>query len=234
MRHGRLCNVLVAVALIVAPVAFADTVTWEITANRTYGYAGGSAALTGTGIGVNAVQDSTTGTSFNIYNGKLNFTTGAEISGQNWTWGAGSAGQLNLTGCIDNVTVTGLCNSKSAVAVLLSDDFTSAAIMSLPFGNFGLTLGNITGNIDTMLANQFGVSTVISSAVYNTTVQMGGSPGSSFSSAPNLGGSINGINASATSMSMPEYWGVAENFGFLALVLLVLGGLTRFGRYARG
>jgi hypothetical protein len=233
MIRGRLCNVLLAVALVAAPAAIADTVSWSIMPNvGTYDYAGGSAVLTGTGIGVQSVQDSTTGAFFNIINGRLNFTTGF-ATGQPWTWGAGQPGSLNLTGCISTVTVSGQCDGSSPAAVLLSDDFTSAQILS--FGpTFQLTLGNITGNIDSTLASDLGVSTVISSALYNTSVLIGGSSGSSFSNAPNLGGSINSINASSTSMSVPEYWGVAENFGFLVIVLLVLGGLTRFGRYARG
>ena len=226
MIFGRLGNVLLPLALVLAPAAFADTLSWSIMANiGTYDYAGGAAPLIGTGIGVQSVQDITTGTFFNIVNGQLGFTTGA--SNGSWSWGAGqpNSNQLNLTGCISNVTVSGQCGAQSPVSVLLSDDFTNAQILS--WGpSFQVSLGNITGNIDATLANQFGVSTVISSALFNTTTQISGSMGSSFSSAPNLGGSINSSFATGAT-SMPESWGITEAFELLALMFVVLAGLTR-------
>jgi hypothetical protein len=178
--------------LFLAPMsAFADTLSWSLLSNvGTYTYAGGSAPFTGSGIGVQSVQDTTTGVSFNIFNGLLTFTTGP--SNGLWSWGPGQPGsnELNLTGCIDNVTVAVQCTQGSPTSALLSDDFTSAQIFL--FGqSFKVTLGNIAGNLDAGLAQSFGISTAISSGLYNTTAQIGASYGSNFSNAPNLGGSIN-------------------------------------------
>ena len=164
MRLGRLCKVLTSAALLLAPTAFADTLSWSIMSNvGTYDYAGGAAPLSGTGIGVQSVQDTTTGVFFNIVNGQLGFTTGAyNGNGTTWSWGAGqpNSNQLNLTGCISNVTVAGQCGAQSPVSVLLSDDFTNAQIFS--WGpNFQVSLGNITGSIDATLANQFGEMNLI-------------------------------------------------------------------------
>jgi PEP-CTERM motif-containing protein len=196
------CKALLAMALFLAPMSgFADTLSWTLPSNvGTYSYAGGSAPFTGSGIGVQSVQDTTTGVIFNIFNGLLSFTTGP--SNGVWSWGTAQPGQLSLTGCIDNVTVSGACNSSSPTSVLFSDAFTSAQIFSVG-PNFKVTLGNIIGNIDAGLAAKFGVSTTISDGVYNTTTQIGGSYGSSFSNAPNLGGSINSDPASS-SATAPE------------------------------
>jgi hypothetical protein len=187
------CKVLLAMVLFLAPMsAFADTLSWSIPSGvGTYSWTGGNAPLTGNGIGVQSVQDTTNGAFFNIFNGVLNFTTGPSSGG--WSWGPGQPGinELNLTGCIDNVTVTGLCSAQgSPASALFTDDFTSATIF--PVGpNFDVSLGNIAGTLNASLAASFGLSTAIPSGVYNTTLQIGGIFGSSFSNAPNLGGSIN-------------------------------------------
>jgi len=208
-------------ALFLAPMSgFADTLSWSIASNvGTYSYAGGSAPFTGSGIGILSVQDTTTGVIFNIFNGLLSFTTGS--SNGLWSWGAAPPGQLSLTGCIDNVTVSGACNSSSPTSVLFSDAFTSAQIFSVGPA-FKVTLGNITGNIDAGLAASFGVSTVITDGLYNTTAQIGGSYGSSFSNAPNLGGSINSDPAS-NSVTAPE----PGTISLLGAGLIVLVGFRK-------
>lgn len=214
------CKVLSAMVLFLAPMsAFADTLSWSILPNvGSYSYAGGSAPLTGSGIGVQSVQDTTTGVFFNIFNGVLNFTTGPGSGG--WSWGAGQPGnnELNLTGCIDNVTVAGLCSTQgSPASALFTDDFTSATIF--PVGpNFDVTLGNIAGTLNTSLATSFGVSATIPSGVYNTTAQISGIYGSSFSNAPNLGGSIN-----SDPSRVPE----PATLTLFGMGLLALAGLPR-------
>jgi hypothetical protein len=214
------CKVLLAMMLFLVPMsAFADTLSWSILPNvGTYSFAGGTAPLIGSGIGVQSVQDTTTGVSFNIFNGSLNFTTGPGSGG--WSWGAGLPGinELNLTGCIDNVTVSGLCSAQgSPASALFTDDFTSATIF--PFGsNFDVTLGNIAGTLNASLATSFGVSATIPSGVYNTTAQISGIYGSSFSNVPNLGGSIN-----SDPPKLPE----PATLTLLGMGLLALAGLPR-------
>jgi hypothetical protein len=214
-----ICKMLLAMVLFLAPTsAFADTLSWSILPNvGVYSFAGGTSPLIGSGIGVQSVQDTTTGVSFNIFNGLLNFTTGPGSGG--WSWGAGLPGinELNLTGCIDNVTFLGSCTSSSPTSALFTDDFTSATIF--PFGpNFDVTLGNIAGTLNAGLAQSLGVSAAIPSGVYNTTAQIGGIYGSSFSNVPNLGGSIN-----SDPQGLPE----PATLTLLGIGLLALGGLPR-------
>jgi hypothetical protein len=214
------CEVLLVMALFLAPMsAFADTLSWSIPPGvGTYSWTGGNAPLTGNGIGVQSVQDTTSGAFFTIFNGVLNFTTGPGSGG--WSWGAGTPGvdELNLTGCIDNVTVTGLCSAQgSPASPLFTDDFTSATIF--PVGpNFDVSLGNIAGTLNANLAQILRLSTAIPTGVYNTTLQIGGIYGSSFSNALNLGGSIN-----SDPPALPE----PGTLTLLGMGLLALVGLPR-------
>ncbi len=204
-RSWKAVLVLLAVALCLslAPTAaLADTINWSITATGTIAYAGGLNPLVGNSIGVASVQDTTTGLSFNIVGGTLSYTSGANNGP--WSWGAGGPGTMTLNGCISGVTGNGNCNTAGGFVNLFSDQFTSATIFQ-PFGNvnYQVQLGNITATIDSALAAQFGVSTAVASALYNTTVNVNGAPFGSAFNGVNLGGSITST-AAANPTAVPE------------------------------
>jgi hypothetical protein len=223
---GRSWKVALAVVTIVLSLslmptaALADTLNWTITATGTIDYAGPGSPLTGSNIAITSVQDATTGASLNIVGGILNFTSGGNNGP--WSWGTGAPGTLTLSGCISGLTGNGNCNTAGGFVNLLSDDFTSAAIFQ-PFGgvNYQVQLGNITGTLDAALAGQFGVYTTVSSALYNTTVDVSGQPFGAAFNGVNLGGSINST-ASAGSASVPEPSSAGLlGFGFIGLVIAV-------------
>jgi hypothetical protein len=195
-------GVLLVIVLSLAPMAaFADTLNWSISATSisapgTLTYAGSSSPLIGTNIGVASVQDTTTGVSFNITNGLLNFTSGTGLGF--WSWGAAPTGTLSLTGCINSV-------SLNVCGTLLSDDFTSAMI-SQPYGlpNYQVQLANITGTLNSALAGAFGVNGTVSSALYDTTVDVKGANfGLAILNGVTLGGTINST-APAGPVTLPE------------------------------
>ena len=139
-------------------------------------YAGGSAALVGTNIGVDNVTGlqtpSNDGVTRSCFGCVLNFTTGALSSSWNW----GGPGTISLDGSIPGVGIFGSTN-------LFSGTFTSASVVSLSgvtvvaltnfFATnnvnvtnfFGLPSGGYVGNIN--LSFQVPADTVIGGA-FNT------------------------------------------------------------------
>jgi hypothetical protein len=200
-KAGLLLLAVILSLSLVPTVALADTLNFTIAPTGTISYASGG-SLVGSGIGVTAIQDTTTGVTYNVVNGALNFTSGGYLG--SWSWGAGAAGTLTLSGCISGVTGNGNCGTAGGIVNLLSDDFTSAVVFQ-PYGNinYQVQLGNITGVLDSGLAAQFGVSTPLSSALYNTSIDVQGATlGNSFSGF-NLGGSISSTVTSAPAQ-VPE------------------------------
>jgi hypothetical protein len=177
--------------------AFADTLSWSISATGSLAYAGLTSPLVGTNIGVTSVTDTTTNTTLNIVSGILSFTSGA--SSGPWSWGAG--GNLTLSGCIAGVT--GNCTSNG-FATLLGDDFTSATIFQTGIPNYQVQLGNVTGTLDSTLAQYLGVSTLVSSALYDTTVNVNGANFGANFSGTNLGGTLNATASAAPTAKVPE------------------------------
>jgi PEP-CTERM motif len=207
---------LVAVILslsLVPTVALADTLNFTIAPTGTISYASGG-ALVGSSIGVTAIQDTTTGVTYNVVNGALNFTSGGYLG--SWSWGAGAPGTLTLSGCISGITGNGNCGTAGGVVNLFSDDFTSAMIFQ-PYGNvnYQVQLGNITGILDSALAAQFGVSTGVSSALYNTSIDVQGATLGNPFNGFNLGGSISStVAAGPTQVPEPSSAGLL-GFGLI-------------------
>jgi hypothetical protein len=198
---GSFKALLVIVLALVGPTAaFADQLVWTITpSSGSLSYGGGTGALVGTNIGITSVQDG--GTILNISGGSLNFTTGSGTAGA-WSWGAAPAGTLTLTGSING----------GPNGVLFSDEFTSASILSL--GGLQLQLGGLVGTLSSTLANDLGVSTIVSSAADSIFVSITGAVGSSFDVRA-LSGQINTTSA-ANPVTAPEP----------ASLLLLISGLA--------
>jgi hypothetical protein len=224
-RIGRSWKATLLVLAVVLPLSFvptvalADTLNFTIAPTGTISYASGG-SLVGSGIGVTAVQDTTTGVTYNVVNGALNFTSGGYLG--SWSWGSGAPGTLMLSGCISGVTGNGNCGTAGGVVSLLSDDFTSAMVFQ-PYGNinYQVQLGNITGILDSGLAAQFGVSTALSSALYNTTIDVQGHTLGNPFNGFNLGGSISSTVAAAPAQVPEPSSAGLLGFGFIGLVVAV-------------
>jgi hypothetical protein len=222
MRRRRRAVSLAATVALLPLAALADSATdWSLLAGGSYSWNGSSSSgLVGTNIPSSTVLGANTplhnGSALSIVDGYLNFTSGQyNGNGSNWSWGAG--GVLNLTGCIPGVTATACTGSNNVT--LLSDDFQSVQIVPL-IGSLDAVFGNITGTINSAVANYFGVPSAFSTASFATAISTIGSPGSHFSGA-NLLGTIN----ADPPVSALEYWGIGESLGFFALVLIAFGGL---------
>jgi hypothetical protein len=116
------------------------------------------------------------------------------------------------------VTATACTGSNNVT--LLSDDFQSVQIVPV-IGSLDAVFGNITGTINSAVASYFGVPSAFSTASFTTSISTIGSSGRAFSGA-NLLGTIN----ADPRVSAPEYWGIGESLGFLALVLITFCVLT--------
>jgi hypothetical protein len=183
--------------------AYADTLSWSVTATGTIAYAGFGTSgnpLSGSNIGIASVSHN--GTTLNIVNGLLSFVTGgAGADLGSWSWGGTPSGVLTLSGCISGVTVSGGCTSSDHTT-LLGDDFTSATIFQAG-GGYQVQLGQINGTLGAALAQYFGVSTVVSSALYDSTINVNGAAVGQAFNGFNLGGSIN-TTSSAAPANVPE------------------------------
>ena len=222
MRRRGWVSALSAILFLLPVLALADPDTdWSLLTGGSYSWNGSSnSGLVGTNIPSSTVLGANTplhnGASLSIVDGYLNFTSGQyNGNGSNWSWGAG--GVLNLTGCIAGVTATA-CTGSNNVA-LVSDDFQSVQIVPV-INALDVVFGNITGTINSAVANYFGVPSMFSTASFTTAISTTGSPGSAFSGA-NLLGTI----SADPPVSAPEYWGIGESFWFFALVLAAFGGL---------
>jgi hypothetical protein len=216
MRSRGWVSALAATFILFPVAALADPDTdWSLLAGGTYSWNGlSTSGLVGSNIpSATVFGDSTplhNGGLLPIVSGYLNFTSGAyNGTGSNWSWGAG--GVLNLTGCIPGVTATACTGSNNVT--LLSDDFQSVQIVPL-IGSLDAVFGNITGTINSAVANYFGVPSAFATASFTTTIVTSGRPGSAFSGA-NLLGTIN----ADPPVSAPEYWAIGESLGFFAFVL---------------
>jgi hypothetical protein len=223
MRRRRVSALAATVVLLPLTVLADSDTDWSLLAGGSYSWNGSSSSgLVGTNIPSSTVLGANTplhnGASLSIVDGYLNFTSGQyNGTGSNWSWGAGAAGTLNLTGCIAGVTATA-CTGSNNVA-LLSDDFQSVQILPV-FNAVDVVFGNITGTINPLVASYFGVPSAFATASFTTAISTTGIPGRAFSGA-NLLGTID----ADPSVLAPEYWGIGESLGFFALVLIAFGGL---------
>jgi hypothetical protein len=213
-------------ALILSPMAVLGSSTdWSLASGGSYSWNGSSTSgLVGQNIPSLTVLGAGTplnnGSSLSIVGGYLNFVSGAyNGTGSNWSWGAG--GVLNLTGCIAGVTAAA-CTGSNNVS-LISDDFQSVQIVPL-LGALDVVFGNITGTINTSVANYFGISSVFSAASFTTAIATNGAPGHALSGTDIFGT----ISADPPSVATAEYWGIGESLAFFALVVVAFALMVRF------
>jgi len=222
--NKKMWLMLIALALFVMPVAaFANSMAtnWAIGVGGSVCFdtglgscTGTGTALVGTGLPVTSVQGISTllnsGTTLNITGGVLNFSDGAY--GGSWTWGSG--GTLSITGCITGIACDG--------SPLLSDDFSSAQVISLGPTSYQVEFGQIQGAINPAIATYFGIGTSFSSSSLQLTLSDTADPllGSSFTSI-NAGGTINAADAAS------ENWNLSYSLVFFGLALALFGVLTR-------
>jgi hypothetical protein len=204
-----------------------SSTNWSLASGGTYSWNGSSSSgLVGQNIPsltlLGAGTPLNNGTSLSIVDGYLNFVSGAyNGNGSNWSWGAGSPGTLTLTGCIAGVTAA-VCTGSNDVT-LVSDDFQSVQIVPL-LGSLDAVFGNITGTINSSVANYFGISNLFSTASFTTTIATTGTQGHALTGTNLLGV----INANTPSVAAAEEWGIGESLGFFAFVLITFGLMIRF------
>jgi len=223
--------VLAAMALVLAPTAAlgdSSSSDWNLGAGGVYSWAGGNTDLTGTNIPTLSVLGDNTsvknGSSLSIFDGLLNFTSGAfNGTSSTWSWGTGSPGTLNITGCIAGVTAA-VCTGFNNV-VLVADDFQSVQIVPLGFV-IDAVFGNVSGTINQSVAKYFGLPTAFSTGSFATAIATLGTPGQPLVGTNLLGGVI---KADPPPVGTPEYWGVVDSIGFLAITLIAFGVMVRWG-----
>jgi hypothetical protein len=228
MRAMLLCRTgaisILAGVVFLAGQAFADTTDWALLPGGVYTSTGSNGPLTGTNIPTLSVTGDGTpiknGSSLSIVDGYLSFVSGSyDGNGSNWSWGTG--GVLNLTGCIAGVTAS-KCTGSNNVN-LLSDDFQSVQIKSV-FGSLDAVFGNITGTLNSQVANYFGVSTQFDTAAFTTAIVTSGKPGSSL-----IGTNLLGLIKADPPTNVPERWSIVESLEFFGLAFVFLADLLRFG-----
>jgi hypothetical protein len=219
----------VTAALILAPaISFAasSSTDWTLGPGGLYTWAGGTSSLVGSDIPVLSVLGDSTpdnnGVSLPVIDGSLNFTSG-KFSGTSttWSWGAGTPGTLNVTGCIAGTLTP--CNPLTNV--LISDDFTSVSIVQVA-GAIDAEFGNVTGTINSSVAAYFGLPdnpATFSTGSFTAVIATTGSPGSAF-----VGSNLLGV-IKADSVATPENWGIHESLGFFTIAIIAFGALNRRG-----
>jgi len=206
-----------------------------------YTYAGGPAPLIGSGIGITDLNVDVTGGPENgnwLVNGPLpssagagpansagtdgdlEFTTGAATG--LWSWGAGT---FSIVGCIPGVTAA-VCTS-STNTTLVSDDYTSAAIV--PSGpGVGIEFGGITGTINPAVAAYFGVNPIFTSGA--TLMYLAGL--TEIYGTPFTSGVTSGTSGSLelnTTTAVPEGWSLFTTLGIFAFGVVAFCGARRLG-----
>jgi hypothetical protein len=199
---------LVMAALVLAPAvgyAGSSSTDWTLGPGGLYTWAGGTSSLIGSAVPVLSVLGDSTpdnnGVSLPVIDGSLSFTSGAfNGTSTTWSWGSGTPGTLNVTGCIAGI----ITPCTPSTNVLISDDFTSVSIVQVA-GALDAVFGNVTG-------------TISSSAIATT-----GTPGSAF-----FGSNLLGL-IKADAVTTPENWGISESLVFFMIAIVVFAVLMRRG-----
>jgi|CXWL01.1.fsa_nt_gi hypothetical protein len=157
-----------AMGLLVAPAAMAVSLDFNIGAPTvgTVSYAGGSAALIGTGIEVDNVVGLSTPANSNVLgvclSCALNFNTGALISAggpggsNNGWWSFGSGGSVTITGGVD---LQGTTTDIALGSTLLTGSFNSAFVQDLGTQGFKVTFGTFSDTKHPDLLAYYGLAT---------------------------------------------------------------------------
>lgn len=224
MLTGRTSQViLIALGLLSLPFcATADSAmtVWALDGG-TYNW-NGSGSLTGSNIGASTVfgLGTPSGSVLSISDGFLNFVSGA-WTGSGWNWNGG--GTLNLTGCIAGVTAAS-CNGSNNVT-LLSDDFQSISVSPIPgLRTFDVVFGNVVGQLNSSLANYFGIGDDFTVATFATAITTGAQQGAAFT-----GSGLGGVIDANGTVSMAESWGIFSDVSFFVLALLIFAIAQRCG-----
>ena len=208
-----------SVLALVNPASAAST-DWSLGAGGLYTSTTSTGGLlVGSNIPVLSVTgDGTTdynGVTLLITDGFFSFTSGAYEG--NGTWGSG--GTLTLTGCIVGITASA-CNGSDNIA-LLNDDFQSLQLQDV-LGSLEVSFGNITGTVNPVVAQYFDVPASFSSASFETALLANGTAGYNLT-----GTNLLGLIKADPPSTLPESWGMADLFEFLAFALVCFVALLR-------
>lgn len=235
--------ILLASVLVTSWCAFGNSdpgTEWTITSGAdaagTYSYAGGTSDLFGSGIAVASVEGlstpkpGTSGQSFTILDGLLNFQSGAPTA--SWLWGPGGPGTLKVTGCIESAPNSNTCIAgENTSTVLVSDEFTTVGVASIG-GIMELQFGNLTGNLNPTVAAFFGIPTAFVSIP-----GLGGDDNSISGLPATVGAKFGGMSGPTvkstggefTLASVPEGSILFSSLGLLTFGAIVLGLWRRLG-----
>jgi hypothetical protein len=220
---------LVMAALVLAPAvgyAGSSSTDWTLGPGGLYTWAGGTSSLIGSAIPVLSVLGDSTpdnnGVSLPVIDGSLSFTSGAfNGTSTTWSWGSGTPGTLNVTGCIAGI----ITPCTPSTNVLISDDFTSVSIVQVA-GALDAVFGNVTGTISSSVAAYFGLPdspATFSAGSFTAAIATTGTPGSAF-----FGSNLLGL-IEADAVTTPENWGISESLVFFMIAIVVFAVLMRRG-----
>jgi len=221
-----------------------ETMTINVTgdASGTYCYdAGTECSSYGTDLVAQGVDISSLDTfntplnpavSESIQQGSLSLNTGSFIGlNSNNQWVFAGPGALNITGCINGVTGSGTghaCQGTDYSDVLVSDDFTGATLDPPGSGGEAVEMGNLSGTLNTLLAQFYGISTVFTAASESLDIVLpsGTVAGGAFS-----GGYTNFLTTNELTLltTVPEDRTFVGTMGVLFLGLAVFGLARRSG-----